>query len=58
MGAEPKITKEEALEQCQTASAPELETPGHREGLMDTARRAGASMDEIAAAFAGTPDDP
>jgi hypothetical protein len=40
-----------ALQKCRTAHAAELKTQGYRDGLIEAARRAGATMEEIAAAF-------
>ena len=53
---DPEIAKEEALARCRTTHASELEIPGRRDGLVDAARRAGASLDEIHAAFTENPD--
>lgn len=42
--------KATALERLRTAPEAELELPGVRDGLIEAARRAGASWDEINAA--------
>jgi hypothetical protein len=48
-------SKQAVLDRCRTALDEELYTPGFRDRLIDAARAAGASMDEVRAAFAGQP---
>jgi hypothetical protein len=45
------VEAERALERCRTALDADLRIPGYRDGLIEAARRAGATMDEIEAAF-------
>jgi hypothetical protein len=56
MNTDPEMTKDEALERRRSATEPQLAKPGHRDQLIENARQAGASMDEIEAAFAHNPD--